>query len=132
MYEDKLIVGTLNVRGLKINFKIHELVTDVEFHNINVLCMQETHNVEEINEKTISVRNRKYHYINLGCQNRFHGLGFIVRSGLVFTYQKLHDRIGLITLEISKNNKKSKLYIYIMCIRPGNVRILSLIKCIAY
>ena len=56
-------------------------MTDVEFHNIDVLCIQETHDVEEIYEKVISVRNRKYHYINLGCQNRFYGLGFIVRSG---------------------------------------------------
>ena len=87
-------------------------MTDVEFHNIDVLCIQETHNTDEINEKVISVRNRKYHYINLCCQNRFHGLGFIVRSGLVYSYQKLHDRIGLVTLELSKNNKKSKVYIY--------------------
>ena len=88
MHDDKLIVGTFNVRGLKNNFKIHELVTDVEFHNIDVLCIQETRDVEEIKEKIISVRNRKYHYINLGCQNRFHGLRFIVRSGLVFSYNK--------------------------------------------
>ena len=115
MNDDKLIVGTFNVRDLKTNFIVHELVTDVEFHNIDVLCVQETHNTEEIKKKVISVRNRKY-YMNLGCQNRFHGLGFIVRSGLFFSYQKLHDRIGLVTVEISKNNKKSKvtyiIYIY--------------------
>ena len=68
MHDDNLIVGTFNVRGLKSNFKIHELVTDVEFYIIDVLCIQATHNTDEINEKVISVRNRKYHYINLGCQ----------------------------------------------------------------
>ena len=39
MHDENLIVGTFNVRGLKNNFKIHELVTDVEFHNIDVLCI---------------------------------------------------------------------------------------------
>ena len=115
MHDDKLIVRTFNVRGLKNNFKIHELVIDVEFHNIDVLCIQETHNIDEMNEQVISVRNKKYHYINLVCQNIFHGLCFIIRSGLVFSYQKLHDRIGLVTLEISKSNKKSKVCIYNIC-----------------
>ena len=101
MNDDKLIIGTWNVRGLKSNFKIHKLVTDVEFYKIDVLCMQETHNVGEINEKVISVRNRKYHDVNLGAKIHFMDLA-LVRSGLVFTYQKFQDRIGLATLEISK------------------------------
>ena len=44
MNDDKLIVGAFNVRGLKTNFKVYELVTDVAFHNIGVFCIQETHN----------------------------------------------------------------------------------------
>ena len=51
MHDDNLIVGTFNVRGLNNKFKIQELVTDVEFHNIDVLCIQETHNTDEINEQ---------------------------------------------------------------------------------
>ena len=62
---------------------LRDLTASSKSSNIDVLGIQETHYIEEVNEKVISIRNRKHHSINLGCQNSFHGLGFITRSGLV-------------------------------------------------
>ena len=105
--------GTFNINGLRSNsqesdivspLKLKNLVNDIQNYNLDVCCLQETHISDHCELLVISENKTTYSFINIPTRNRHHGIGFIIKNSISFTYRVIHDNLASVLIKLP--NKK--------------------------
>ena len=123
-----LLIGTLNCRGLARKEKVQQLCQDLEHFKLDILAVQETKIKGKEKISQVQARNgvwtentwntllgsentNGYNFCCGKCENSFHGVGFIVRNNLDFNFKSYSNRLALLTIYITYNDRKHPLNI---------------------
>ena len=97
----KTLVGkvcTFNVRGLKDVNKQLNLVNDMDIREIPICAIQESKLSDTDVIQIKSDRGTIYNLYTSACDNRHHGVGFVVHSSLNVKFNPVNNRLCYITL----------------------------------
>lgn len=88
---DKIVMGTWNVRSTYAEQKINQLLNELKKYEIDVIAIQETKQKDDwIND------NREYTFFNSGDENRMLGTGFMVNKRIktkTINFKPINERM---------------------------------------
>ena len=47
----------------------------------DIFYVQETHALEQVNDKILTAFGKQFHFINIGTKTRYHGIGCVIKTG---------------------------------------------------